>query len=1619
MVYKQACSPTRGTNHSTSPAGGFSAPFTLLLSILLSVFPPGILAQQTCTWTGAVSEAFDVAGNWSPAVVPGPADTAVLNSGYVTVATGSTVKVGGIYLANAVVTCSDSVFFSGNMYWSGGTWKGTGILTCPPGATLYLRGSSTKMLDGDTLLNLGTVSWEGTGWIGINDGGNLMNYGLFEINNNSAIYRAGGGHDCSVTNLAGGIIRKSSDGQTIFGQSLVLINDGLFEVLNGSVEIRANGTIGGTVEVKNGSPLVLTLGNITWTSSSLLKSNGEVTLGGTYDFGGTFDVLKKTSVNGNSSNFTGTVTSLGDTLNISSCYLYFNAGDISVPVIRMTSGNLGGSADVRASIEFDWLGGTIRDTGSITIPADGKMNISGDETKNATDRTFNNLGTVSWEGNGWIWVSNGCTFNNSGLFEIRNATKYLMGGGSPTHFNNLPEGIVRKTSAGTTTFSQQGLNFNNQGLLDLQEGTLSLLTLAHYTGTVHSDPGTLISIELGTHDFDPGVILNLQGGLLIKGGTARFNTDYTLPPGTEMTGGELSGSGTLTVTDTLKWTGGTLSDTGFLNVDAGGVFLVSGSADKLVFKRRIVNAGHMQVSEGYFIMTPYSVIRNQGDFTFKGPVLAGVCCGGGPDAEFDNLEGGRMLADASGGPVTVQGWYMFNEGTVNIEGSTFNFHPSQVAGVYTQLKGTTHLGGGEFSAPREILIKGGILNGTGRITGNLYNAGTLSPGLSDSLPGSLTISGRYTQDTTGILQIGIGGRSPVSGYDQLTTGTAVLAGSLQLNYTRNYSPVPQDKFRVVRWIGQSYQGKFDTITNLQYEPGNFLEVNYSSNNLMLSGNLAGKDVWVQVIGPKYGRPSTSTSVKIIYGNESPDTIVFPLMIEFRDIDEFKLLFDYLHFPFWIPWDDPGAEQAYLNGVPDIIMNDEGGSIPLIITIPGRQPGESLPEFHELDAELTPKCNGKAELTVSSGDPLTPEIEDCLVGIAGELMGFLPGGPCVKAGLHLVLSGLTTNQDIISGEPRSLGNWITDNGWSIAHCAVSLVPGLSLVAKVAQVLDEIVTGAGTVSTLSGCAAALLPQEGGQQSAIGFQCVTSKDPNLKGGPEGSGIPNYIRGDNPLAYAVYFENVDTATAPAQKVVIRDTLRTGDWDPETFSFVSISFGDTTVHPPAYAHDFYLEVDLRPARDLIVGITGSLDDETGALSWEFVSLDPATHNPVTDPLAGFLLPNVISPEGEGNVVFIVQPNLDLPTGSGIGSPASIVFDNNEAMVTNEWVNHLDRTAPSSSMESLDEIQVSGDFELRWTGSDAHSGIRKYFLYVSTDGGPFVQWLATGETSCMFRGDTCRDYSFYILAQDSAGNREPEKDPEVHVTINPFLQPALEAAGNAAICEGDSVLLQAGFGESGPTGGSTGEGSPAQLFYEWYRDNQLLSDVHGSEYYAHTAGDYSVTAGLSETCSGTSDPVTVTVMQAPDAVITASVNLLETLPGQAAYQWYFNSSPIAGATSYSYRAEVSGDYRVSVTGPNGCTALSEVYSHIAIAIEDQTFGHFMVFPNPAGERLFIQSGNQWEGELILRITDMKGRIVHSDETELSHQGQVLEINLSGLGPGNYNLRILHAGEVRNFLFSKQ
>ena len=235
------------------------------------------------------------------------------------------------------------------------------------------------------------------------------------------------------------------------------------------------------------------------------------------------------------------------------------------------------------------------------------------------------------------------------------------------------------------------------------------------------------------------------------------------------------------------------------------------------------------------------------------------------------------------------------------------------------------------------------------------------------------------------------------------------------------------------------------------------------------------------------------------------------------------------------------------------------------------------------------------------------------------------------------------------------------------------------------------------------------------SLPLSVIASKDPNTKSGPPGLGTPRYVEVTAPLVYNVTFENEDTATAPAQKVVVADQLDPSQIDLNSFLFGPITFGSKLVTPPFGVASFSVTVPYTvEANALLVKIDGEIDLDIlsptyGQASWTFQSLDPNTGLAPVDPSVGFLPPDLTPPEGQGAVAFTVSPLPTLSTGDVVPNSASVVFDLNAPIRTTTWSNTILNQRPTLTIQ-----QVTGQVKLAWGG---------WILQEATD--PAGGWLDT------------------------------------------------------------------------------------------------------------------------------------------------------------------------------------------------------------------------------------------------------------------------------------------------------
>ncbi|MCC5952954.1 MAG: S-layer homology domain-containing protein, partial [Acidimicrobiia bacterium] len=577
----------------------------------------------------------------------------------------------------------------------------------------------------------------------------------------------------------------------------------------------------------------------------------------------------------------------------------------------------------------------------------------------------------------------------------------------------------------------------------------------------------------------------------------------------------------------------------------------------------------------------------------------------------------------------------------------------------------------------------------------------------------------------------------------------------------------------------------------------------------------GYDLYVRLSAPPMTRATFPSMVTVSVGNlGNTDARVVPVYL--AGIPEAATLtgrFDLAELP---AEPVPGLDGRLLplDAVPVMVPDDRGTamapilvsnvpansevSFSMLVTVPEAGAPGGVPEFElsawanaclgDLDLSL-PETSDAADMAGAAGadrrslaeiDALAECIVDGLALAVDVGLEFIPGGGCVKGGFGQftksqvagAAAGATFNamEQARTGE-AVWGSWATTTiGSAVVDCAADIFP-YTKALKVAKTVvtwgNRIIAGAELANDIAG---GCMPETVAVPRTV--TVMGAFDPNEKVGPPGVGEEGYTTPDVPFGYTIYFENDPEATAPALIVEITDEIDTTVFDPDTIRLGLITLSDELViTPPQGVREWSTTVD-DPGSDDLIDIDVTWHDDTSELVWTMTAVDPDTGELPTDPLAGFLPPNVEPIEGEGSVSFVIEPR-ERTDGIVLSNAASIVFDNNEPIVTDAWVNTLDGTPPVGSVDPLPEVSTTTDLEVSWSAEDELSGVGGYQLLVSVDDGPLVTWFSVDDptrTTATYEAERGRSYGFAVRAWDRAGNLEAVPvEPQAVTAVAPSL----------------------------------------------------------------------------------------------------------------------------------------------------------------------------------------------------------------------------------------------------------
>src|SRR6056297_694411 len=975
---------------------------------------------------------------------------------------------------------------------------------------------------------------------------------------------------------------------------------------------------------------------------------------------------------------------------------------------------------------------------------------------------------------GSLTDSDGSYHSASGALEFNTNGTYVFSGGSS--ISAAPEGTIRfgTTGSGNSAITLSGTyNVNGQTVIRSDGDGIASVTV----------PATADVTSLG----GSGVIVGgSQGELFLQS-----DSPVTIGSLTLNAGSYLSLSSDLTVTESydqnhqtatiesdfdvivngaFSWSGGTMTGSGTTFANNG--LQISGSAEA---STKVLDGRNLEVTAG--------TVDYRGNRLFGGNGSAFVV----GEATQMNLRPTNetttmsVLAESSDAPRFLNNGLINSIANNNVLVVNWEFENS----------GTIDLGNNELviDAPNGLLNTG-TLNGSGNVIANINNnsGGLIQPG-SDTDIGQLQIQGDLTQDSQSKIALKIAGTTAGSTYDQIRASNVALAGTLSVDLLNDFTPAEADRFQSIVWPGGTRTGNFNQFEGLEVgdltlairlldEALEIYDGSFGSTPGSASINVSvntppfqriGRDVPIEATVSNVGGASMQRIrvENFTYGAPPSTGPNCPTNDAYENL---KCRME--QFGVTPPPPEEGMEEEYpfllQQRFPEAIGGSDGGGEGTeftSVTGSGSSFGISGSEACE---------NEPVNPVVKAGAPITDaNLNECAYNIAKLALEFVPGADCFKLGV-----GITTSiGEGIHGGQFDLPAYLSANMVGAINCAGDAVPATKAI-KIMKTLNDIASGAGGIKGVSE-ACSRSSGSGGSVSASGSSsttCIGSYDPNDKVGPTGVLDGRYIASADSLPYVVFFENLDEATAAAQKVIIKDTLDTELVDFDSFSFGMIAWSDTSVSMQPNVLSTTKDVDLRPEMDLILRIEADLNETTGVLTWTFTSLDPETMEPTLDPLAGFLPPNEESPEGEGLVSYFVSLNEDTPSNTEFGNSARIIFDENDPIDTPVWSNILDTEAPVSTVQSLDSLQTETEFTVSWSGNDDASGIETYMVYVSRDGGEFTIWQdETTETSATFSGENGKTYEFISRSTDYVGNAEElrsEADTRTEVQLSTSSEPS-------------------------------------------------------------------------------------------------------------------------------------------------------------------------------------------------------------------------------------------------------
>jgi autotransporter-associated beta strand protein len=375
------------------------------------------------------------------------------------------------------------------------------------------------------------------------------------------------------------------------------------------------------------------------------------------------------------------------------------------------------------------------------------------------------------------------------------------------------------------------------------------------------------SLQAPPTDIDPAVIDNgttaqiangnAAADSLTVGGTTAGSTVQFLPGGTlvvtnsvvigaggtlRFSGGELSTVNTAQLQDNgtilfdgpaPEFLGGDVFGTGKLVVNMTGDFIVSGNQ---------TYSGETLIMSGIFEANSATALSPNSAFTVNSTLDLGGFDGtiGSLSGSGTVLNNGAKISTLSVGKDNTSTTFsgILANGTSVLQLTKIGTGTLTLTGANTYTGTTTIDAGslivdGSIASPQTVVNAAGLIGGHGTIGGSLVNNGIVGQGTS---PGTLTVTGDYTQGAGASLRIGVAGLAPGQHDLLAVNGHATVGGTLQFISLGGFNIQPGNQITFLT-AKNGVSGTFSNVQNGLIGTGTIVQVQVTSlaNSIVLEG----------------------------------------------------------------------------------------------------------------------------------------------------------------------------------------------------------------------------------------------------------------------------------------------------------------------------------------------------------------------------------------------------------------------------------------------------------------------------------------------------------------------------------------------------------------------------------------------------------------------------------------------------------------------------------------------------------------------------------------------------------------------------------------------------------------